>query len=96
MDQGFSSGENGKRVMSVNYAAAVIFTAVGLFYSPGYLLARNAPAASPSPPMKTIGVPSAAKPEIVPSQSGHQELKRSRPLMTQSGHEDRTTAAGGA
>jgi hypothetical protein len=51
----------------MNCAAAMIFALAGLFCVPEHLRAQNAPAASAVPPIKTIGVPSSAKPEIVPS-----------------------------
>jgi hypothetical protein len=50
--------------MRLNYAFAIIVAVTGLFCAPEYLLAQNAPAA---PPMKTIGVPTSVKPQIVPS-----------------------------
>ncbi len=50
--------------MRINYAASAIVAIVGLFYVPEYAFAQNTPAA---PPVKTIGVPSSAKPQIVPS-----------------------------
>lgn len=53
--------------MRLIHAAAMIVAVVGIFCVPEYSLAQNAPAASPAPAMKTIGAPSSAKPQIVPS-----------------------------
>ncbi len=50
--------------MRVNYALAIIVAAAGLFGAPEVSRAQNAPAA---PPLKTIGVPSSVKAQIVPS-----------------------------
>lgn len=50
--------------MSFKRITCTLITVVGLLCMPGWALAQNAPTA---PPMKTIGVPSFAKEEIVPS-----------------------------
>lgn len=50
--------------MRATYTAAMFAAVAALFCVPQLSFAQNAPAA---PPLKTIGVPSSAKPQIVPS-----------------------------
>jgi len=50
--------------MTVKRTACMLMTFVGLICAPGWTFAQNAPAA---PPMKMIGKPSTAKPELVSS-----------------------------